>query len=518
MMKVPKAGRPLAKCPHPKGTCSCQKTYALMVRIPKGEFHAMKQFLPWTQVDKRFSGSTCLCRPLYKIPVASTENGQSPPTSAAPASSPLPGKIQKPSRRQSTLQAAPENIARALDFAPEFSNQQANNGVSTPGTPYSFQYSPFTSSGTPTSSHKPPMILPKQTPETSVRTEARKGSCCSREQKPIQPAEKKRSCCGNTTPEVQEEQEQKSCCSSKPMGVATSATDPSEPFSSWQNFTFSGNHLARQNLPFSQPYLHDPVYLNGFQVPNSAPATPISFASSNTQWGPSVFGPSVQQLFPAGSVSYGADASKHECSCGDDCQCLGCASHPFNNTTRQHILEMGYMMTIGEGGESPDALDGSRTTPVSGPMSPPLFGYPAATQTATTVGGSCCGQTAHEQRRPSNFDYELPTPNPTHYNSGHLMQPSEYYEVEYPVPLPDACSDMTGTCQCDSDCNCVGCLTHSGHNGMPLEDPPESTNAGVEEYSALSQQPSHPEGRRFSTLEEFSFSSLSPPAIEPQLV
>ena len=36
MMKVPKAGRPLAKCPHPKGTCSCQKTYAVMVRIPKG--------------------------------------------------------------------------------------------------------------------------------------------------------------------------------------------------------------------------------------------------------------------------------------------------------------------------------------------------------------------------------------------------------------------------------------------------------------------------------------------------
>lgn len=36
MMKVPKAGRPLARCPHPKGTCSCRKTYAVMVRIPKG--------------------------------------------------------------------------------------------------------------------------------------------------------------------------------------------------------------------------------------------------------------------------------------------------------------------------------------------------------------------------------------------------------------------------------------------------------------------------------------------------
>ncbi|KAF7625426.1 hypothetical protein AFLA_002288 [Aspergillus flavus NRRL3357] len=54
MMKVPKAGRPLAKCPHPKGTCSCQKTYAFMIRIPKG--------------------STCLCRPVYQVPVDSTES------------------------------------------------------------------------------------------------------------------------------------------------------------------------------------------------------------------------------------------------------------------------------------------------------------------------------------------------------------------------------------------------------------------------------------------------------------
>lgn len=37
MMKVPKAGRPLAKCPHPKGSCSCQKLYAFMIRIPKGQ-------------------------------------------------------------------------------------------------------------------------------------------------------------------------------------------------------------------------------------------------------------------------------------------------------------------------------------------------------------------------------------------------------------------------------------------------------------------------------------------------
>lgn len=37
MLKVPRAGRPLAKCPHLSNTCSCKKTYAFMIRIPKGK-------------------------------------------------------------------------------------------------------------------------------------------------------------------------------------------------------------------------------------------------------------------------------------------------------------------------------------------------------------------------------------------------------------------------------------------------------------------------------------------------
>lgn len=49
------------------------------------------------------------------------------------------------------------------------------------------------------------------------------------------------------------------------------------------------------------------------------------------------------------------------------------------------------------------------------------------------------------------------------------MVPSEYYTLEYPVGLPSACVDTTGSCQCGNDCTCVGCLTHSGHNGLPLE-------------------------------------------------
>jgi hypothetical protein len=59
----------------------------------------------------------------------------------------------------------------------------------------------------------------------------------------------------------------------------------------------------------------------------------------------------------------------------------------------------------------------------------------------------------------------------SHQLNQQLMHPSEYYTLEYPVGIPSACSDVTGSCQCGNDCSCVGCLTHSGHNGVPLEAP-----------------------------------------------
>lgn len=41
------------------------------------------------------------------------------------------------------------------------------------------------------------------------------------------------------------------------------------------------------------------------------------------------------------------------------------------------------------------------------------------------------------------------------------------------------CNDATGTCQCGDGCECVGCLTHGGHNGIALETP------GMTEHEAF---------------------------------
>jgi hypothetical protein len=51
------------------------------------------------------------------------------------------------------------------------------------------------------------------------------------------------------------------------------------------------------------------------------------------------------------------------------------------------------------------------------------------------------------------------------------LSPSTYVWQEIELQLP-GCDDPTGTCQCGDGCACVGCLTHGGHNGVPLDTGP----------------------------------------------
>lgn len=48
------------------------------------------------------------------------------------------------------------------------------------------------------------------------------------------------------------------------------------------------------------------------------------------------------------------------------------------------------------------------------------------------------------------------------------LSPSSFFWNQMVLPN---CSDATGTCQCGDGCECVGCLTHGGHNGVPFETP-----------------------------------------------
>lgn len=251
----------------------------------------------------------------------------------------------------------------------------------------------------------------------------------------------------------------------------------------------SGNLAPVQDYPVNTVQAPTQSAMSGFQMhrPQPTSAHPqATYALQNNAYTSNNFGPQLsgQYLPPGSEHRIGAPSifsydPAHNCNCGDGCQCLGCASHPYNNTTRQHIQEMGYMMSMGEDDANHErsrsrghTLYDEQMSPGGPPQFPTFrdnsldFAQPPGTEHLPILPGSVATP---------RFEHGSTNPG-SPYDSGYnqmMMQPSAYYTVEYPVGDLNPCMDMTGTCQCGSDCSCVGCLTHSGHNGLSLGPTPQ---------------------------------------------
>ncbi|KAI9923842.1 hypothetical protein ASPWEDRAFT_40357 [Aspergillus wentii DTO 134E9] len=508
MMKVPKAGRPLAKCPHPKGTCSCQKLYAFMIRIPKGP--------------------TCLCRPVYQLPADGDETGQptipTPPASIPPMASPVPGKVQKSGRRQSNLQAAPENIVKALDSVSQFEAPQIQNGISNNLSSYPAHTPAFNNSYGPLNLGFNGNMTQHSFDQVESSTQ-QKGSCCSSKSEPPKPVQAKGPCCGKSdSPADNSPSGETGIEESKGSHVAPLHGMPYPPFSTpqvstWQDFNVPGQGQYMQPFVMHQPQAQLPAYLPEYMSSNATP-TPMGYPHQSISQ--DIFAQPPLSSLPENAPqnftftpppTFDSD-STHECRCGDGCQCLGCASHPYNNTTRQHVQEMGLLVTLDDGKQSPDKMNGHQNhfpastngTPLA--YSFPHFGHQLNDDIQANAMHSYPEQTAYPHNGYSS---------PTDY-AQQLMEPSEYYTLEYPVGLPNACSDMSGSCQCGNDCSCIGCLTHSGHNGVPLEPPVTTAEDAVHQATQEPWSSSIPAGvdsSRIPVLDNLSVPASSPQAIDP---
>ncbi|KAJ5771332.1 uncharacterized protein N7511_003383 [Penicillium nucicola] len=527
MMKVPKAGRPLAKCPHPKGTCSCQKTYAVMVRIPKG--------------------SSCLCRPLYKVPMEDNDSAQSPPNLVS-SSSPAPGKVQKSGRRQSTMQAAPENIARALENMPN--NLKIEDGPQNLVSSFSQNgQDPYASA---TQSHKP--ISPKELSREASQSPP-VSSCCSKKEKPATsapvpspaaaPAQNGGSCCESRPstsepqhPKAEKQQfQQPASWDSRnqmymPYGVSDMTSWGSQPIST------EGNYIPAMSTPSQAPIFQNGFSQNAMPPPNPQPSasnayslnmgTQQSMGYNNPMNGLGISQPSMGPYMlnhshtPYPMQAASSDDPCHECRCGEDCQCLGCASHPFNTTTRKHVQEMGAMITFNGDEKNPESINPYQPSPFQGATPPAPFNYYMQGTPSLDQGyqqNPFEGYSDPNSAMPSGYSSPLTGSGLNHQ----LMHPSEYYTLEYPVGLPSACSDVTGSCQCGSDCSCVGCLTHSGHNGFSLDTPilevpfPETTEHQQGPARAPHTSSATPTSR-IPVLDNMSVPCLSPRTLETSMI
>lgn len=399
------------------------------------------------------------------------------------------------------------------------------------GTPTSKQLSSHPSQNpTPNSSYtpvsgglSPSTTLVAQNPvSTNGHAPTQGSSCCSSKPQPPKPTQGQGSCCGKSNSPLGNGQNMAS--KSERQGQSYPAqlngyAYPSVPSAAqgapWQGFSTAGNGHFMQPFSINQPQVQPPLYFPEYNTnTHSTPSMGFQQQSSHdigfTQAPMQPLLASNPQFTYTPQPSFGTETL--DCNCGDDCQCLGCATHPFNTTTRQHVQEMGVLVSFDGDDLGTNVYQNS---PFPGQASTNLLDYSFA-----GLGNTI--DTGVQQNAIHSYSDATATPNmsngyssPVGYSSGPpLMQPSEYYTLEYSVGLPNPCTDMTGSCQCGSDCSCVGCLTHSGHNGVALEPPAPEESASNPIHTSAPEQPDV-NLSQIPVLDDLSVPSTSPQAIEP---
>lgn len=284
------------------------------------------------------------------------------------------------------------------------------------------------------------------------------------------------------------EPEPKSCCSSKPSSTAQQKKPagimlpPGIPFAPngvmMQPFQHPMAAMANGMYPFyAQPNIfnYPPNYGSYMQPLQPEQWRQLMASMSFSQpGGNQAFGMAepvpMQQPAPAPN---GSVWTSHQCTCGDTCQCVGCAAHPYNEATQNYVRSAWSSMV--------DQAHKSHThTNSNGPH---LNGH--ANGHANGVNGT---HVTNGETEESTIETGNGTTTPVNNGDGtwspvapqtpseaasgaseeQALSASDFFFVSY--PFGDACAGETSSCLCGDDCQCIGCTIHNNSDPPPSAD------------------------------------------------
>lgn len=257
---------------------------------------------------------------------------------------------------------------------------------------------------------------------------------------------------------------------------------------------------------------------------NSVPGHPQSASMPMT---PTHVGPHYAVPNMPGPSAISSHEPVHDCHCGDSCSCYGCAAHPYNATTMDVVRELHLMSAPdygiqppinynvpsyphhpGFGAESYQQTNFNTPFNLTNIRAGPMDFQPSAHramsishtssnattpwQQPTTAGSHYFNDTSSSREMPLALKIENDVASPAAVTEGgspndgkeeDTLSPTAYFGFQVPWP---GCSDATGACLCGDGCECVGCLTHGGHDGIPLAYPSEAQNDNFSEWLTTS--------------------------------
>lgn len=156
-----------------------------------------------------------------------------------------------------------------------------------------------------------------------------------------------------------------------------------------------------------------------------------------------------------------------KCNCGPGCQCVYCSIHPYNEPTRERVRELASIIATDSdsGPESrPQSQYGEQFIDSLGMY--PVMQHDLLPQNGILVASSNMQETLSQPTSQPDIFLGNMTKSATSPTVPTLSEDSDniFQTMEY--PMRPWCNNESGTCMCGDDCDCLGCLTHSGHNGV----------------------------------------------------
>ena len=179
----------------------------------------------------------------------------------------------------------------------------------------------------------------------------------------------------------------------------------------------------------------------------------------------------VESVAHAAEANHIIDGVLHradpKCSCGPGCQCVYCSIHPYNEPTRERVRELASIIATDSdsGPESrPQSQYEEQFMDLSGMY--PVMQQGLHSQNGILAASSNVRETLSQPTSQSDIFLGSMNKLPTSpiVSTSNEDPDNNFQTMDFSVR--PWCHNESGTCMCGDDCDCLGCVTHSGHNGV----------------------------------------------------
>ncbi|KAK2590370.1 hypothetical protein QQS21_011946 [Conoideocrella luteorostrata] len=496
MVPVRKPGRPLSSCPHPSTRpCACAAVTAAIPRKQKCGCGTPSTTAPEDTLDSDASSSAV-----------------TPPSPSKFGSAGF--RVQKqgakagPSRKQSVDVAGLERMdASQLNILPPYNGMSPQMSdlslygpmTMTPGdTSGMFSMFPYT-----IESH----LMHQRQAQAQAQATANGQNDISTNGSSTLGSETPKSCCGGAngvksrvdfpsgsthaaTASEKTKSSVKSCCSSKsPSTVQNKESTAGIMPPPLPGIPFSPNGIMMSPFPlpmgmpangmypfYAQPHIFNyPPQYGSYMQPLQPEQwrqfmAAMTFGQHARRESFGITGPSPMQQTP--TTPNGSSWTSHQCSCGDACQCIGCAAHPYNEATQDYVRSA--WNTMKEDSPKAHAHANSSGSHLNG-STDGANGANGEHEELTNVTSN--GTMTPSKGNPDGTWSPVAAQTPSDAASGiseeQALSASDFFFVSY--PFGDSCAGETASCPCGDDCQCIGCAIHNNPDpALATPDEPQS--------------------------------------------